>query len=426
MTRYKIFNAIFIVVFFLALLVVPAFWIARQGNWERVSEVEGRNLVVFPAIPWREFPNDLYRLLNRETLDESETIFQSLFDGSFRNDVETAGVDQFPYRLSVVAAARAIERIQIHTAYAPLQDVAIPASLDTEYLIMRHEPVFIQEPVPNGYVSQNTIDARIRNYQELISAHPDMRFFVFYLERMAFAPYNPAKDRFPESDSGSSYQYFLENKPVRLYLSDLRLKNYEEHKEYFFKTDHHWNSRGAWEGYSLIYDMLADQFPEISPKLELEAFKVIKGADFCGSYARRTLVPCTPEPFEVALVDVPPYQTIIDGQVQPYGHREEYLAGSFEKERYTNHYAAYYGNVIDLVEYRFENSSPRNLLLLGNSYSQAAQLLIASHYRTTYVIDFRDYSEFDLSEFLAAHPVDDVLILGDVIVYGSESWLIRP
>ncbi len=209
-------------------------------------------------------------------------------------------------------------------------------------------------------------------------------------------------------------------------VSSLRLASLEEHKEKFFRTDHHWNARGAWAGYSIIYDMLAERVPDLSPKLELQEFRKIDDVAFCGSYARRTLVPCDPEPFEVAIVDLPAYTTYIDGQPQQYGHREEYLKGEFEKNRFTNHYAEYYGNVIDLVEYEFENGSNRDLLLFGNSYSQAVKLFIASHYRHTYAFDFREYSDFSLSEFLAEHPVDDVLLIGDLLAYGREDWIINP
>jgi hypothetical protein len=422
----KILNWLFFFIFITALLFIPIRWIAQRGEWQARSEIEVRNLALFPTINQIDLISGMKNLL-RGNIEEAKTLIINQFlDQSFQNAVSAAAVDQFPYRITLTSAGRALERALILTAYGIFKDPAIPASLDTEYLIMRDEPVFIQYPALLSYISRSTIDKRIQNYQELIHGYPKIKFFVFYLERMAFAPYNPAREFFPEADNGTSFQYFLDNKPEMLNVSAMRLGSYQDHKAMFFRTDHHWNSRGAWKGYSIIYDMLAEQIPEISPKLILQEFRVIEGAAFCGSYSRRTLVPCVPEPFEVPLVKLPQYSTIIDGQELPYGHREQYLTGEFERNQFTNHYAEYYGNVIDLVEYQFENGSERDLLLIGDSYSQAAQLFIAAHYRHTYVLDFREYSDFYLSKFLAEHPVDDILLMGDVKTYGREEWLINP
>lgn len=415
-----------LILFLAALLFVPLWWLTRQGEWQTWSEVEVRNLALFPGLNLAEMQAGFRALLRGDVPEAKSLILGQFLNLSFQAAFNDATVDQFPYRIALTSTGRALERASIRAAYSIFKDPAIPASLDTDYLIMRDEQVFIQYPVPQSYVSRSTIDKRIQNYRDLTDAHPDIYFFVFYLERMAFAPYNPAQETFPEADNGTSFQYFLENKPEKLTVSSLRLTSLEEHKEKFFRTDHHWNARGAWAGYSIIYDMLAERVPDLSPKLELREFQKIDGVAFCGSYARRTLVPCDPEPFEVAIVDLPPYTTYIDGQPQQYGHREEYLRSEFEKNRFTNHYAEYYGNVIDLVEYEFENGSSRDLLLFGNSYSQAVKLFIASHYRHTYAFDFREYSDFSLSEFLAEHPVDDVLLIGDLLAYGREDWIINP
>ncbi len=426
MTYKKIFNWFMILMYIIVLLYVPFWWVTRQGKWKTQSEIEGRNLALFPTMGWEGLQTSIENLFLGNFIEAEPQFFQQFLDQSFQKAVNDAAMDQFPYRIKLISTAGALQRAQIHTAYMIFKDPAIPASLDTDYLIMRDEPVFIQYPVPFSYVSRSTIDKRVQNYRELIKSYPDKNFFIFYLERMAFAPYNPAVDFFPEADSGASFNYFIDSKPENLIVSSLRLESYPDHKENYFRTDHHWNIRGAWQGYSIIYDMLAEHFPDISPKLELQEFQVIEGAAFCGSYTRRTRVPCTPEPFEVALVNLPQYTTFIDGKEQLYGHRDQYLEGEYEQREFTYHYAEFYGHVIDRVDYHFINDSQRNLLILGNSYSQAVQAFIASHYRNTYVIDFRENTNFSIGEFLAGQKVDDILIVGDVITYGRENWFINP
>lgn len=412
-------NHLIILITFLILILIPLpYWITRNGDWDRYSELEVRNLAQFPELD----PASFLSIFSKQECSKNEPC---LFNRSLQKAVDDALLDQFPLRLRIIQLARALDRVQIQIAYALLADTAIPADLDHDYLIMRGEQVFIQYPLPKSWVSLKTVNERIENYRQVIGNYPDIHFYIFYLERMTFAPYNPAADHFPGSDKRSSFNYFLENKPENLGVSALLLDNYQEFKERFFRTDHHWNARGAWEGYQRIYDMLAENYAEISPKLQLEEFRTIEGVEFCGSYARRTLVPCEPEPFEVALVDLPPYRSFIDGQEQPVGHRTEYLAGVFERELYTSHYAQYYGFVEDQITFEFDNGSDRNLLIIGNSYTQAVQLFIASHYHQTHIVNFRESSDFNLGEFLEAHEIDDILILGDILTYGRAEWALK-
>lgn len=414
----KLNHRILILLFLLLIFSPLVFFLFRSSSWQQYSELEVRNLAQFPSInPGSLLPGPAERSC-------SENI-PCLYDRSLQGAVDDAVSDQFPLRIDLIQLARAFERLQIQAAYFFLKDPALPADLGHDYLLMRDEQVFIQTPLPKSWVSQRDINMRIENYQQVLSRYPEINFYIFYLERMAFAPYNPAADYFPASDKRSSFNYFMENKPRGLGASALLLEDYSDFKENFFRTDHHWNARGAWEGYRRIYGMLAQNYPAISPELQLKEFRTIEGAKFCGSYARRTLVPCEPEPFEVAIVDLPPFQTFIDGQAQPVGRREEYLAGKFESELYTNHYAQYYGYVEDEIAYEFENGSDRRLLIIGNSYTQAVQLFIASHYRQTWVVNFRENAGFNLADFLREHQVDDVLILGDILTYGRAEWAIK-
>lgn len=413
----KIIHWILFIPFLLLVLSPLSYWVSRNGSRDQYSELEVRNLAQFPEIN----PDSFQANPNNRNCPEDELC---VFDRSLQKAVDDALSDQFPLRIKLIQLARALERYQIHAAYALLPDPAIPADLDNDYLIMRDEPVFIQYPLPRSWVSTQTINERIDNYQQVMDKYPGIHFSIFYLERMAFAPYNPAAEYFSGSDKRSSFHYFMENKPDGLGISTLLLDNYQDFKQNFFRTDHHWNARGAWQGYQRIYDMLAENYPEISPKLQLKEFRTVEGVNFCGSYARRTLVPCQPEPFEVAIVDLPPYRSFIDGEEQPVGNRQEYLAGDFESEIYTNHYAQYYGFVEDQITFEFDNGSDRNLLIIGNSYTQAVQLFIAAHYHRTYIVNFRENSDFNLAEFLENHQVDDVLILGDILTYGRAEWVI--
>ena len=420
-------NCLLTLVFCLLITLVPIYWMIFPQYQASFSEVENRNLDHFPKVELDNLQRGIKEFLAGNLRTAHGYIFNNIISSTFQDEVQSAASDQIPFRLPLASLARWAERVQISTVYSLLPDPAYPASLDLNYLLLRgDEQVYIQPPAAWDDSRKELIDNRIENYQLLIKSFPEINFYVFYLERMAFAPYNPMNPYFPQADKGRSFDYFLSQKPERLAVSYWRLSGLDEHKQKFFRTDHHWNIRGAWTGYEIIYDMLKTKIPELSPKLVLKEFKQIESVEFCGSYARRTLYPCQPDILEYADVDLPPFRTFMNGVESPRSNRSAYFRGEFNRNRYAEHYAEFFGYVTAMVEYDFENQSDRNLLIIGGSYTQAMQEFIAAHFDKTFVVDLREYEDFSLGKFINDHDIDDVIVIGDVIVYSREGWQITP
>jgi hypothetical protein len=127
-------------------------------------------------------------------------------------------------------------------------------------------------------------------------------------------------------------------------------------------------------------------------------------------------------------VDFPAYEMKVNDQLIEQNQRQAYFEGNYSTVPYTNHYNEFYGYVTNYTEYTFENDSNRNLLFIGSSYRYALDPLVASHYKKTYCVDLRYFTDFSLSEFLAEHEVDDILIIGDndVAFEDLEYWKINP
>lgn len=410
----------------LMLIAVPVYWMTFSDSPVQFSEIENRNLSQFSGLPVGEFRSVINELAQGNIGPALNEFFNLWNDREIQKALHAATSDQMPLRLPLASLARLVERMQIRITYWFLPDPAIPAALNANTLLIPDGQIYIQPPAIWDAQRRANIDERIENYRNLLALYPDTHFYVFYLERMAYAPYNPMNSFFPRADAGQSFQYFIENKPAGLNIASLRLNSLDEHASLFFRTDHHWNIRGAWRAYEIIYDMLSAKNPDLSPKLKLNGFSPIKGVRFCGSYARRTLYPCLPEDFEYADVTLPPHHTYVGGVPNPYGNKAAYLEGNFSHRKYAEHYAEFFGYVTPLVTYDFNHGSQRNLLIIGGSYTQAMQEFVAAHFNRTYVVDLREYPEFSLGEFINQYAIDDVLVVGDVIVYAREGWQINP
>lgn len=288
-------------------------------------------------------------------------------------------------------------------------------------------------PGPQRFRSseQEDLDKKIAQYETIIELFPDLNYYAFYLELIQFSAHNPLNADYPNADAGRALEYFLANKPADLTVETLPLNSFEDHLKYYYRTDHHWNVKGILTGYETIYKMLAANYPEISPMFKPREIHTFKDIEFVGTWARELGYKADPEPFAVAVVDLPPYKVYdISGEEINYGRSDEYFAGEYGREFYTDHYVDYHGrDDIGFLEYISQNDSKRNLLIIGDSYTNAIEPLLASHYHHTYCIDIRrlpDY-HFSMSEFLSAYEVDDVLWLGGgSVIFYTWRWTIKP
>src|SRR5690606_25873159 len=206
------------------------------------------------------------------------------------------------------------------------------------------------------------------------------------------------------------------------------LNSHQDHLDYYYRTDHHWRVSGVIRAYQEIHELLSLNYPKISPALKFGGLKTFSDFKFSGHMARNTLYPLQGDDFVVEVVDLPDHEIIWNGKPIEDTGRLAYFDGNYSTVPYINHFNEFYGQVADLIEYTYENSEERNLLIIGSSFRNSLDPLLASHYRKTYCVDLRYYTDFSLSAFLADHKVDDILIIGDndVAFQDVEFWKINP
>jgi hypothetical protein len=421
-------NLVFLLII-LVMLVSPAiFWLSRGGNWTRDSILEDRELVVFPQVSMQELKTGLKRIYQGLYAEAGEVFFNQFIDGAFQRTVNKAAAEQMLLRIPLVELAKTFDRAVIHSAYASLPDEAYPASFDSGLYVDRRGENLMQDLAYFDAAAQQAIDTRIANYQQLLADHPDIHFYVYNIETLPYSRFHPLVPYYPQADNGRSLAYFLANKPLALAFANFELNSYADYQERFFKTDQHWNIRASLEAYGQIYTLLKEQYPDISPMLTADAIKQVDGIEFLGSMARKTLYPIEPDILEYADVSMPAYDTYVDGELSNYSGRENYLNGIYNRDKFYNHYRGFYGRQQVLIQFHFNNDSPRNLLMVTSSYSRTIQMYIASHFHDTYVIDMRyeENSTKSLQQFIDEYGITDVLVFGQptVTYYSAEDAII--
>ncbi|MDD4188267.1 MAG: hypothetical protein PHX04_05900 [Bacilli bacterium] len=207
------------------------------------------------------------------------------------------------------------------------------------------------------------------------------------------------------------------------YKSDyLKINSVTDYKKYFYKTDHHWNYEGSYQGYKDIIRMIFGEKEEILVPNELFIFDV----DTFGSKARRAQFFTFTEKFKAYKFSFPVHTEYIGEVEANYGNYSSYFENDYSRDINTNHYAHFYGNDYPEIKYNFNNSKKDNLLILGASDTNAVNTLIASHFNKTYVIDLRYYKIFDVNQYIKNNNINNVLYIANSAMFMSTDFNLSP
>ena len=269
----------------------------------------------------------------------------------------------------------------------------------------------------SGYIIQKACDP---NTYDFDIYDPEMLKKVTYPKYLYFINSSMSVD-FREPHKYDPLSVIKQNIEMDGY-DELKFDNFEEYKKYFYQTDHHWNYRGSYEGYKQCIRMLEGQDVKILEPTRTHTYHTI----YNGSLACDNALKCSTEEFTVYEFDIPPYKTYINDEEAVYGYRYLYVSDDdYPHNTYSNHYGMYYGDDHAKVVYVFDNPDAQSLLILGTSYSNAVNELIASHYKETHVLDFRHYKKqygkaIDAQSYMEENNLDKLLIIGDISSIGHK------
>lgn len=386
-------NNIVFVLFFLIFLFMFLIMIFVRGQ-KKISITENKTLMKIPTFSLNDF------LLN-----------------DFQSDLESSLSDQFIFGET------------IKKSYGLLKSyVNVPA---TKFMLNFVNP---DDFIPLGnkiyqlgnsdflvYHYKTSIDAfksyllnRIPDINKISEENPNVSLYLYKVNRDIDIKLSKEID-----------QIFKENLNTPIsYMSSSYINDYDDYKENFYKTDHHWNYKGSYNGYKDIMSMISDE-DEIQKYIYEKCFFDIK---FNGSKARALGNFSLYDNFCVYIFEFDEYKTYINNNLGAYGKQEDYINGNYSLSQGINYNADYYGGDDGLIKFVFKsNKTKNNLLIIGDSFSNAVNTLIASHFYNTYVVDLRHYEDevgekFSINEFIEKNDIDKVLFIGQIYFYTSDEF----
>ncbi|MDD4773002.1 MAG: hypothetical protein PHZ09_05285 [Eubacteriales bacterium] len=255
-------------------------------------------------------------------------------------------------------------------------------------------------------------ERQLRHIHRLREATPGINYYIYMGTRLQeSAIFN---DLITGADSTLPYlEFFIDCLDSDIKFDYMRMDTPEDRVNKSFRTDHHWNIFGAYEGYQQIINMMYEDSPEIGRPVEYEIIQVpdIKWFGSLGSTIGHN---------DMGYADN--FHILDTSSLPRYGGNNyrindmlaSFMNGEFNKFGVGFDYYAAYNPPQD--KYVFpDNDTGRNLLLLGDSYSWSITTIIASHFDRTYCHN-RPWTipadvTYDYRELIAENEITDVLIL---------------
>lgn len=362
------------------------------------------------------WPKDVNTYESRNANKPAAFTVGNYLSGVFQNSMEKALADQVPfaqyfkktfnilrfqyYRFMLLPKAERHPELCFHYKGIGLID---------GYMV--HKPADLSE---NTEIMLSLAHKRADDMRACREINPETEYYLYYIE----------SDRdydFETAEKKDTYGFITENMEIPADRTGrLCVDNLEDYKKIYFKTDHHWNCYGAYEGYRGLMTLLGVEEKLLEP--------VETASDplwWAGSKAAEVGFREYKEPFPICRYEYPPMEIFINGSpsdmLEP---QEAFFSGDMESISYGDYYGGIEGEVI------LDTNRPerKNILLLGDSFDNAIRKLVASHFNKTFSVDERTYEEdrgepFILAEYVRKNDIDIVVYDGDILAFSGDAFL---
>ena len=199
--------------------------------------------------------------------------------------------------------------------------------------------------------------------------------------------------------------------------SNLRIQNVTDlftgKPELYFKTDHHWNSHGAWTAYAAYMSAIGQEY-RLSEDFQKETVALFQGS----TYSRSALWLTPAEDLELWTGST--NLTVTNGETEGSHEGVFYWERLQEADKYT----VYLDGNHSIV--RIQNPDAQGkLLVIRDSYSNSLGCFLAESYAEVVLVDLRYYKQ-PISQLAAQEGFDQILVcysLSNFLTDANFIWL---
>ena len=364
-------------------------------------------LLVFFLLPGRSFSEKERRNLAKAPRFSMERFL----DGSFSDGLEGWLADQFPARDQFTSAAALYEELT-------------GPEISSGVLLGREHTLFqlFEGPGNSGkttdlllsFLKDSGIRSTILLVPNAVSVAGQSEKLSSLLPEGAVLTDQAAWFRDWLQSTGETIRTLQSEDRIRLAdITAVLQTGWEAGEQIYYKTDHHWTTRGALLGYCAAADLM-----ELSGDPENYQLQEV-----CRNF-RGSLI--TKSGFSVPSEDVIEISLLRKDLPLTVTYEEEQLlkAAPYSMEGLSGHdpYEVFFGGNHAVVRIDIANRTGRRLLLLKDSYANAFVPFLFPDFDRITMIDPRYYNG-DLAAHIRENPYTDVLVLYNINTFTEDSAL---
>ncbi|TQS75953.1 hypothetical protein DX933_03770 [Ornithinibacillus gellani] len=376
-------------------------------------------LFIFGLYMFITADRDVSAIENRELAQKPKLSLDTVKNGTFMDDFNSYVTDQFPGRNRWLKAYIDYQRLTNQTY---IYDYYIG---DDNWMLAEPEYGIPKERLSQAAQELNAFAANL--------AKKDVDLYYFSV------PHKVSVMQFllPAYIKPGSYidriDYLMEHldqeQIVTLDLTHDFMARFSEDqiKDMYFKTDHHWNMNGIWEGYQEIMKSLQahSRFNMQPLKQEDVQQQCFKQKQFEGSYNKQIYYTVQADDENLCFMvaadgSFENYEVAVDGKsVDP----ATIYAREFGTSKTSINYSDIFG--YNLRELEIINPAKKDvgnkILVIKDSYANPLAYFIAQHYYQTTFYDPRYNQDRTIEEYIEANDFDEVAVIyNSAHLYGSN------
>ena len=377
MKKDKVFNAVFCGIIGGVCLYIPVhFMLVHIGV---VTKTSNDNQVVFEPISEKNIGDKLSNKVS-----------------AIKTRLENEITNSFPFYNSLNGLYQNFNYYMNSFFY---KEVPLKTNSDNEYIFYNKENDFYY--LENQY-SKDELDKRLDMQVAMFNklANLDIDMYLYFPTRYELT-------KLKDNNLNSYVDIFKDKLSSKIKVANMDITSLEQYKNYFYKTDHHWNMNGALAGYYDIMDILG--------KVPVDNLEVVNKRErkFYGSMAKSVLNNKTYD----YILDVDKkldYDVLVNGKQAS----EVFKPRQIRLDRdylYYDYYVQYFNGQYGEICYDYHKDKEENLLILSDSYAWQIDYLIASSFNKTYVVNLRydkwKKGDLNLEEYMKKRNIKKVLFL---------------
>ena len=334
---------------------------------------------------------------NRNMASKPEYSWTAVSDGTYMDDFETYLADQFPLRDTCVSVKTAVSRLVgkrlINGVYIGEGGYLIQEEADVDYTHLRE----LVEAV-NAFASDiEDVDVNFMLVPNAVSVYEDK------------LPYGMTSG---QKDTLELVELMLSDDVDYINVYDALKK--QTGINLYYKTDHHWTTRGAFVAFETYADANALGMSDVVYRF----YNVTNS--FQGTQASNSGVYSTMESIEICV---------------PYGQEGNYLVNNMETGNKTatlfdaskltqkDKYLVFMGGNYSQVNISTLADTGRNLMVIKDSYANCMIPMMTPYYDKIVVIDPRYFYD-NIYEVMEINGINEVMFLYNVNSFVEDNSLI--